>query len=120
VLREFGVSNPAVCPLQRRRSGQAANELGGPVWVVKAQIPRRRRGKGRRRQGRQIDRRGEKESARILGSFLVTHQTGPKGSRSIAFTSTTASAIEKEFYLSMLVRSRKVRASPSWSRPKAA
>ena len=53
VLRDFGVPVPRGVPaFTRRGGGQAArNELGGPVWVVKAQIHAGGRGKARRRQG---------------------------------------------------------------------
>jgi len=45
----------------------------------------------------------KKEAARILGSTLVTHQTGPKGKQVNRLYIEDGSAIEKEFYLSMLV-----------------
>ena len=43
------------------------------------------------------------EATRILGSTLVTHQTGPKGKQVNRLYIEDGSAIEKEFYLSMLV-----------------
>ena len=45
----------------------------------------------------------EKEAKRLLGSTLVTHQTGPKGKQVNRIYVEEGSAIEKEFYLSMLV-----------------
>ena len=45
----------------------------------------------------------EKEAKRLLGSTLVTHQTGPKGKVVNRIYVEEGSAIEKEFYLSMLV-----------------
>ena len=45
----------------------------------------------------------EKEATRILGSTLVTHQTGPKGKEVHRLYIEEGSAIDKEFYLSMLV-----------------
>src|SRR5262249_62045341 len=44
-----------------------------------------------------------REAARILGSSLVTHQTGPKGKVVSRLYIEDGSAIEKEFYLSALV-----------------
>jgi succinyl-CoA synthetase beta subunit len=43
------------------------------------------------------------ESQRILGSILVTHQTGPQGKQVNRLYIEEGSAIDKEFYLSMLV-----------------
>ncbi len=52
ILRKFNVAVPAgEGRILGRRSGQAAQELGGSVWVVKAQIHAGGRGKGRRREG---------------------------------------------------------------------
>src|SRR5213075_3022833 len=82
---------------------KAARELGGPVWVVKAQIHAGGRGKaGGVKVVKSIDD-VEKESTRILGSTLVTHQTGPKGKVVNRLYIEEGSAIEKECYLSMLV-----------------
>ncbi len=58
---------------------QAARALGGPVWVVKAQIHAGGRGKG---GGVKLARSIEEVrqlADRILGMTLVTHQTGPEG-----------------------------------------
>jgi succinyl-CoA synthetase beta subunit len=57
----------------------AARELGGPVWVVKAQIHAGGRGKG---GGVKLARSLEEVRAlasEMLGMTLVTHQTGPQG-----------------------------------------
>ena len=54
LLKEFGV--PVLgggVAYTAQEAEAAAKELGGPVWVVKAQWPRQ----GWRRQGRQVDRR---------------------------------------------------------------
>jgi succinyl-CoA synthetase beta subunit len=45
----------------------------------------------------------KKEATRILGSTLVTHQTGPKGKQVNRLYIEEGSAIDKEFYLSMLL-----------------
>ena len=104
VLREFGVPTPRGAPaFSVDEAVKAANELGGPVWVVKAQIHAGGRGKaGGVKVVKSIDD-VKKESARILGSTLVTHQTGPKGKQVNRLYIEDGSAIEKEFYLSMLV-----------------
>ena len=104
VLREFGVPVPrGVAAFSVDEALKGANELGGPVWVVKAQIHAGGRGKaGGVKVVKSIDD-VKKESARILGSILVTHQTGPKGKQVNRLYIEDGSAIDKEFYLSLLV-----------------
>src|SRR5436190_12613215 len=104
VLREFGVAVPQGFPaLIPAEAVAAAKKLGGPVWVVKAQIHAGGRGKaGGVKMGKTIED-VEKEAKRLLGSTLVTHQTGPKGKVVNRLYIEEGSAIEKEFYLSMLV-----------------
>src|SRR3954454_2593421 len=104
VLAKFGVPVPRGFPaMSVAEAKKAAQELGGPVWVVKAQIHAGGRGKaGGVKVVKSIDD-VEKESKRILGSTLVTHQTGPKGKQVNRLYIEEGSAIEKEFYLSMLV-----------------
>jgi succinyl-CoA synthetase beta subunit len=104
VLAKFGVPVPRGFPaMSVAEAKKAAQELGGPVWVVKAQIHAGGRGKaGGVKVVKSIDDL-EKESKRILGSTLVTHQTGPKGKQVNRLYVEEGSAIEKEFYLSMLL-----------------
>ena len=104
VLKEFGVPVPRGVPaFTVDEALKGAKELGGPVWVVKAQIHAGGRGKaGGVKVVKSIDD-VKKESTRILGSTLVTHQTGPKGKQVNRLYIEEGSAIEKEFYLSMLV-----------------
>src|ERR1700754_4368508 len=104
VLREFGVPVPrGIAAMSVDEAVKAANELGGPVWVVKAQIHAGGRGKaGGVKVVKSIDD-VEKEAKRLLGSTLVTHQTGPKGKQVNRLYIEEGSAIDKEFYLSMLV-----------------
>ncbi len=104
VLKKFGVPVPRGIPaLSVDEAVKAANELGGPVWVVKAQIHAGGRGKaGGVKVVKSVDD-VKKESTRILGSTLVTHQTGPKGKQVNRLYIEEGSAIDKEFYLSMLL-----------------
>jgi succinyl-CoA synthetase beta subunit len=82
---------------------KGAETLGGPVWVVKAQIHAGGRGKaGGVKVVKSIDD-VKKEAARLLGSILVTHQTGPQGKQVNRLYIEEGSAIDREFYLSMLV-----------------
>jgi len=104
VLREFGVPVPrGVAAFTVDEAAKAANELGGPVWVVKAQIHAGGRGKaGGVKVVKSIeDVRAQAE--RLLGSVLVTHQTGPHGKQVNRLYIEDGSLIDREFYLSALV-----------------
>jgi succinyl-CoA synthetase beta subunit len=104
VLAKFGVPVPrGFAAMSVGEATKAARELGGPVWVVKAQIHAGGRGKGGGVKVVKSIEDVEKEAARLLGSTLVTHQTGPKGKQVNRLYIEDGSAIEKEFYLSMLV-----------------
>ena len=104
VLREFGVPVPRGIPaFSVDEAVKGANELGGPVWVVKAQIHAGGRGKaGGVKVVKSIDD-VKKEAKRLLGSNLVTHQTGPQGKVVHRLYIEEGSAIAREFYLSALV-----------------
>ncbi len=104
VLKEFGVPVPRGFPaFSVADAVQAAQTLGGPVWVVKAQIHAGGRGKG---GGVKVvksidDVRAEAE--RMLGMTLVTHQTGHKGKLVRRLYIEEGAAIARELYLSLLV-----------------
>jgi succinyl-CoA synthetase beta subunit len=104
VLREFGVPTPRGVPaFSVEEAEKAAHQLGGPVWVVKAQIHAGGRGKA---GGVKVVKTIEdvtREATRILGSTLVTHQTGPKGKVVNRLYIEEGSAIERELYLSALI-----------------
>src|SRR6185369_8265500 len=104
VLAKFGVPVPRGFPaMSVTEAVKSAKELDGPVWVVKAQIHAGGRGKAGGVKVVKSIADVEKEATRILGSTLVTHQTGPKGKVVNRLYIEEGSAIEKEFYLSMLV-----------------
>src|ERR1700754_2924936 len=104
VLGGFGVPVPKGKPaFTVEEAVKAAEELGGPVWVVKAQIHAGGRGKG---GGVKVVKSIEdvrKEAQRMLGMTLVTHQTGPHGRVVKRLYIEDGSAIERELYLSALV-----------------
>jgi succinyl-CoA synthetase beta subunit len=104
VLKEFGVPVPRGVPaFTVDEAIKGAKELGGPVWVVKAQIHAGGRGKaGGVKVVKSIDD-VKTESTRILGSTLVTHQTGPQGKKVNRLYIEEGSLIDREFYLSALV-----------------
>ena len=114
VLSEFGVAVPrGFAAYTVEEAVDAANKLGGPVFVVKSQIHAGGRGKGRF-EGLGPDAKGgvrvvksvdevKANAAEMLGRVLVTHQTGPKGKQVNRLYIEEGAAIAKEFYLSLLV-----------------
>jgi succinyl-CoA synthetase beta subunit len=81
----------------------AAQELPGPVWVVKAQVHAGGRGKA---GGVKLCRSAEevgKAAKTMLGQRLVTPQTGAAGLPVDSVYVEAGSAIERELYLSLLV-----------------
>jgi succinyl-CoA synthetase beta subunit len=104
ILREFGVPVPrGVAAFTTADAEKAANELGGPVWVVKAQIHAGGRGKAGGVKVVKSIADVKREAERMLGSVLVTHQTGPHGRQVRRVYIEEGSAIEREYYLSALV-----------------
>jgi succinyl-CoA synthetase beta subunit len=114
ILKAFGApvadGAPASTPDEAEK---AARALGGPVWVVKAQIHAGGRGKGRFKEkdagekgGVRLARSVEEVrrlAEQMLGRTLVTHQTGPHGKRVNRVYVEQGSDIAREFYLSLLV-----------------
>src|SRR5580658_3426692 len=104
LLAEYGVPVPRGYPAFSVDAAVAAAEkLGGPVWVVKAQIHAGGRGKG---GGVKLARSVEEVrelAAQMLGMTLVTHQTGPKGKLVRRLYIEEGASIAKEYYLSLLV-----------------
>src|SRR5438270_13053948 len=104
VLRGFGVPVPrGKAAFSVDEAVTAAEKLGGPVWVVKAQIHAGGRGKGGGvKVVRSIEEVGA-EARRMLGMTLVTHQTGKEGRVVRRLYIEDGSAIARELYLSALI-----------------
>ena len=104
VLGSFGVSVPrGFVAFSADEAVAAAEKLGGPVWVVKAQIHAGGRGKGGGvKVVKSIDE-VRAEATRMLGMTLVTHQTGPEGKVVGRVYIEEGSDIARELYLSALV-----------------
>src|SRR3982074_3747451 len=98
VLQEFGVPVPrGHAAFSVEEAVKAAKDLGAPVVVVKAQI---------HAGGLKVVKSTEdvrKEAERLIGSVLVTHQTGPHGKQVNRLYIEEGSAIDRDFYLSALV-----------------
>jgi succinyl-CoA synthetase beta subunit len=101
ILRHFGVPVPRGIPaFTVQEAVEAAQKLGGPVWVVKAQIHAGGRGKG---GGVKLARSVDEVKAlagQILGMQLVTHQTGPSGQKVRRLLIEDGADIKKEYYVS--------------------
>ena len=101
ILRQFGVPVPRGIPaFTIQEAVEAAQKLGGPVWVVKAQIHAGGRGKGGGvKLARSIDE-VKQLASEILGMQLITHQTGPEGQKVRRLLIEDGADIKKEYYVS--------------------
>ncbi len=103
LLRGFGVPVPRGYPaFTVQEALEAAQKLGGPVWVVKAQIHAGGRGKG---GGVKLARAMDEVKAlagQILGMQLKTHQTGPQGQKVRRLLIEEGADIKKEYYVAAL------------------
>jgi len=100
ILRQFGVPVPRGYPaFSVREATEAAQKLGGPVWVVKAQIHAGGRGKGGGVKLARSMADVEKLSTEILGMQLKTHQTGPEGQKVRRLLIEEGADIKKEYYV---------------------
>lgn len=127
ILRQFGVPVPPGQPaMSVDEAVAAANELGGPIWVVKSQIHAGGRGKGRfiedcsaaeieaAAEGHPLDGKGgvqlcrsveevRASAASILGKTLVTKQTGAAGKQVNRLYIEGGADIAQELYLSVML-----------------
>ena len=118
LLKRYGVAVPrggvAYTP---REATKVAEELGGPIWVVKSQIHAGGRGAGRFKKpdgsvdtegkggvrlARSVEEVGEHAEA-MLGQTLVTKQTGPTGKEVKRLYIEEGCDIARELYLSLLI-----------------
>src|SRR6476660_3408318 len=114
LLAKFGVPVPAGhAAMSVEEAIDAAKQLPGPLWVVKAQIHAGGRGKGKFKElgpdakggvrlAHSVDEVRD-HATEMLGKTLVTVQTGPHGKQVQRLYITDGVDIEKEFYLALLV-----------------
>jgi succinyl-CoA synthetase beta subunit len=114
LLAKYGVPVPAGYPAMNvEEAVEAAKQLPGPLWVVKAQIHAGGRGKGRFKELGESAKGGvrlahsvdevREHAEEMLGKTLVTIQTGPAGKEVQRLYITDGVDIAKEFYLALLV-----------------
>ncbi len=103
ILRQFGVPVPRGIPaFTVQEAVEAAQKLGGPVWVVKAQIHAGGRGKGGGVKVAKSIEQVKELAGQILGMQLITHQTGPEGQKVRRLYIEDGADIQKEYYLSVV------------------
>src|SRR3569832_415843 len=103
ILRKFGVTVPRGIPsMSVDEAVKAAEQLGGPVWVVKAQIHADGRGKGGGVKVAKSLEQVKEYVMFIMGMHLGTHQTGPEGQKVRRLLIEEGADIKKEFYVSAL------------------
>jgi succinyl-CoA synthetase beta subunit len=104
LFAEYGIPVPtgrvATTPQEAKA---AANALGGSLWVVKAQVHAGGRGKAGGVKLAKSVAEVEQHAKAMLGTRLVTHQSGPEGLPVDYVYVESGSAIERELYLSFVV-----------------
>src|SRR5215813_5774590 len=104
ILRKYGVATPRGIPCYSVDDAvKAARELGGKVWVVKAQIHAGGRGKGGGVKVAKSEGEVREWAGKILGMMLKTHQTGPEGQKVRRLLIEEGADIKKELYVGMVV-----------------
>ncbi|GLC97128.1 succinate--CoA ligase [ADP-forming] subunit beta [Cupriavidus sp. TA19] len=104
LLRKYNVPVPRGIPaFSVDEALKAAEQLGGPVWVVKAQIHAGGRGKGGGVKVAKSIEDVKTYASNILGMLLVTHQTGPEGKKVNRLLIEEGADIKKELYVSLVV-----------------
>ncbi|MBP0620222.1 ADP-forming succinate--CoA ligase subunit beta [Cupriavidus consociatus] len=104
ILRKYNVPVPRGIPaFSVDEALKAAEQLGGPVWVVKAQIHAGGRGKGGGVKVAKSIEDVKTYASNILGMQLVTHQTGPEGKKVNRLLIEEGADIKKELYVSLVV-----------------
>jgi succinyl-CoA synthetase beta subunit len=104
ILRRYGVATPRGVPcFSVDEAVRATQQLGGKVWVVKAQIHAGGRGKGGGVKVAKSPEEVREWAGKILGMMLKTHQTGPDGQKVRRLLVEEGADIATELYLGMVV-----------------
>ena len=104
IFAEYGVPTPKGIMAETVDAAvEAAKELGGPIWVVKAQIHAGGRGLGGGVKLAKSLEEVRELADEILGMTLVTHQTGPEGKLVQKLYIEDGADIKDEFYLSVIL-----------------
>ncbi|MCH8819458.1 MAG: ADP-forming succinate--CoA ligase subunit beta, partial [Acidobacteria bacterium] len=104
ILIQYGVKVPqGKVATTAAEAGEIARELGGKVVAVKAQIHAGGRGKGGGIKLAKSPEEAEELAGQLLGSSLVTPQTGPEGKVVNCVLIEQGVNIDKEFYLGIVI-----------------
>ncbi len=104
IFAKYGVPTPkGIIAETVEQAVENAKELGGPIWVVKAQIHAGGRGLGGGvKLAKSLDE-VRTLADEILGMTLVTHQTGPEGKVVNKVYIEDGADIQDEFYFSVVL-----------------
>ena len=104
IFRKYGVPTPrGIVADTVEQAVENAKELGGNIWVVKAQIHAGGRGLGGGvKLAKSLDEVRE-HASNILGMQLVTHQTGPEGKKVHKVYIEEGADIQSEYYISVVL-----------------
>ena len=104
ILKRFGVAVPqGIVATTAEEAKAAAQQLGGGVVVVKAQIHAGGRGKGGGVKVVKSPEEAADKARQMLGRNLVTHQTGPEGRQVRRVLVEQGLEIQRELYLAMVL-----------------
>ncbi len=104
ILRQYGVALPKGCVcFSVEEAVSIAEQLGGSQWVVKAQIHAGGRGKGGGVRLADTIAEVRDHAGAILGMTLVTHQTGPEGTKVKRLLVEEGVSIKDEMYVGLVV-----------------
>jgi succinyl-CoA synthetase beta subunit len=104
IFRKYNMPTPrGIACFSVDEAVKAAEQLGGKVWVVKAQIHAGGRGKGGGVKVAKSMDEVKQYATQILGMQLVTHQTGPAGQKVRRLLIEEGADIKKELYVGMVV-----------------
>ncbi|MGD9160157.1 MAG: ADP-forming succinate--CoA ligase subunit beta [Desulfobacteraceae bacterium] len=104
IFKKSGIPVPDGILAMTSKTAEAASEsLNGPPWVVKAQVHAGGRGKGGGVQVVKSHREVKKAAEKILGTPLVTNQTGPEGKKVYQVLVEEGVEIDRELYLAATI-----------------
>ena len=104
ILSEYGIPIPAGgLAYSPEQAAYRATEIGGSLWVVKAQIHSGARGKAGGIKVCKSEDEVAKAAEELLGKKLVTHQTGPQGKVCHRLYVEAGCNIEREIYIAFVL-----------------
>ena len=110
ILRKYGIATPqGIACFSVEEAVNAARELGGQLWIVKAQIYAGGRGKGGGVKVAKSLEEVRQHASAIFNMRLVTHQTGPEGQIVHRLLIEQGVPIEQEYYVGLVTDRRQQR-----------